>query len=200
VNTGPALAAGLLVVGLCSGLCLAQDHDLKSYTSCQLGPDFQIVQVDGPVTDFAWKSPTKSGQVPIPVEAGYRVLVTYRGDEPFGNLKVERLPKSQYVDEKASLLSSLEHFASDSGMEPKVHTETRNGLSLYGVTRIRLEGGVLSIYNLFSDPEDIVVTMYLLNAEPAQRKFNTLEAYKQIREKFLDVYTKCVASRGSARK
>ena len=183
-----------LLVIVCSTVVYAQDASLKPYTSCDLGPDFQIVQVDGPVTDFAWKSPTKSGEVSIPVETGYRVLVTYRKDERFGNLKVERLPKEQYPDEKANLLSSLEYFASDSGMEPKVQTDTKNGLSFYGVTRSRLEGGVLSIYNLFRDTDSIVVTMYLLNAEPAERKFNTLDQYKQVRDKFLDAYTKCVAT------
>lgn len=188
------LGAVLPILILCAVGCRSQDSGLKPYTSCELGPNFQIVQVDGPVTDFAWKTPTKSGEVPISVETGYRVLVTYQLDEPFGNLKVERLPKAQYVDEKANLLSSLEYLSSDATMGPKVQTETKNGLTLYGVTRNRLEGGVLSIYNLFRDDQSVVVTMYLLNAEPGERKFNSLEAYKQVREKFLDVYTKCVTS------
>jgi TonB family protein len=71
-----------------------EEDALKSYTNCDLGSEFQIVQVDGPVKDFAWSSPTKDGDVRIPVEVGYRVLVTYMEEEPFGNLKVERLPKS----------------------------------------------------------------------------------------------------------
>lgn len=183
-----------LLITVCCGVACAQDPGLKPYTTCNLGPDFQIVDVDGPVTDFAWKSPTKSGEVSIPVETGYRVLVTYRESEPFGNLKVERLPKEQYSDEKARLLSSLEYLASNPGMDLKVQTDTRSGLTFYGVTRSRLEGGVLSIYNLFRDAESVSVTMYLLNAEPADRKFNTLDQYKQVRDKFLDAYSKCVAT------
>src|SRR5664280_2577939 len=30
-----------------------EGSDLKAYTTCNLGPEFQIVQVDGPVKDFA---------------------------------------------------------------------------------------------------------------------------------------------------
>ena len=176
-----------------------EEDALKSYTNCDLGPEFQIVQVDGPVKDFAWPSPTKDGDVRIPVEVGYRVLVTYMEDEPFGNLKVERLPKSQYSDAKATLLKGLEFLATEPGMEPIVQTATRNGLTIYGTTRNKLEGGTLSIYDLFRDEESVVVSMYLLNAEPRWRLFSTLEEYKKIRDQFLDAYIKCLATaQGSA--
>src|SRR5664279_1528756 len=169
-----------------------QESDLKAYTTCNLAPDFQIAEVDGPVTDFAWPTPTKNGEVRIPVEAGFRVLVTYKETELFGNLKVERLPKSQYIDEKSNLLSSLEYLSAAPGNEP-VQTDTRNGLTIYGHTRNKLEGGTLSIYYLFLDQESVAVSMYLLNAEPAERKFNTLDEFKKIRDRFLDAYTKCLA-------
>jgi hypothetical protein len=87
-----------------AGLPLGQGSDLKADTTCDLGPEAQIVQADGPVKDFAWPTPTKDGEVRIPVEVGYRALVTYEVQEPFGNLKVERLPRSQYSHEKATLL------------------------------------------------------------------------------------------------
>ena len=41
--------------------------------------------------------------------------------------------------------------------------------------------------------------MYLLNAEPQWRLFNTLEEYKKIRDQFLDAYTKCVATAQKSR-
>ena len=143
-----------------------QESDLKPFTTCDLGPDFQIVQVDGPVKDFAWPTPTKNGEIRIPVDVGYRVLITYMVEEPFGNLKVERLPKSQYINEKANLLSSLEYMSTEPGNEPTVQTDLRNGLTVYGITRNKLEGGTLSIYFLFLDQDSVAVSMYLLNAEP----------------------------------
>jgi hypothetical protein len=187
-------AVFLMIVSLCTVGCRAQNSSMKLYTSCKLGPDFQIVQVDGPSNDFAWPTPVKSGKVNIPVETGYRVLVAYQETEPFGNLKVERLPKSEFFDAKANILSSLQFLSSETGMEHQVQTETKNGLTVYGVTRDKVEGGVLSNYAVFLDDQDIAVTMYLLNAEPEQRKFNTLTEYKHIRDRFLDAYTKCVAA------
>lgn len=112
----------------------------------------------------------KAARHKFDVESGYRVLITYMEVEPFGNLKVERLPAAVYQKEKSDLLSSLEFFASGPGMDGKVQTGVRNGFNLYGVNRNKLEGGVLSIYNLFEDSSHTVVTMYLLNDEPAKRK------------------------------
>src|ERR1035437_5924467 len=56
-----------------------------------------------------------------------------------------------------------------------------------------MEGGVLSNYNLFLDDKSVAISMYLLNAKPAERQFSTLDEYKKIRERFLDAYTKCLA-------
>ena len=170
-----------------------EDSDLKPYTTCDLGPDFRIVQVDGPVKNFAWPSPTKNGEVHIPVEVGYRVLITYMEEERFGNLKVERLPKSKYIDAKANLLDGLQFLATEPGMEPTVQTVIRNGFTIYGATHNKLEGGTLSIYYLFLEDKSVLISMYLLNAEPRWRLFNTIEEYKKIRDQFLDVYSKCVA-------
>ena len=142
---------------------------------------------------FAWPSPTKAARHKFDVESGYRVLITYREVEAFGNLKVERLPATVYQKEKSDLLSSLEFFASGPGMDGKVQTGVRNGFNLCGVNRNKLEGGVLSIYNLFEDSSHTAVTMYLLNDEPAKRKFDSFEKYSPIRDAFLDAYTSCLS-------
>jgi len=172
--------------------CSAQDSNLKRFTTCNLGPDFQIVQADGPVSDIAWPAPIKGGEVSIPVEEGYRVLVTYREDEPFGNLKVERIPKKQYPDARINLLSSFDFLSSEPSMDAKVRSQKINGVTFYGVDRAKLAGGVLSVYALFQDDQSVIVSMYLLNAEPAERKFNTLAEYKTIRDEFLNAFSKCV--------
>jgi len=176
----------------------AQIDNLRPYTTCNLGPDFEIVQVDGPKTDFAWPAPVKDGDRSIPVEEGYRVLVTYKQSEAFGNLKAERLPKALYVQAKNDLLTSLQFLASQPDMDPSVHDTTINSVPTSGVTRNKLEGGVLSVYMLFRDSDNIVVTMYLLNDEPATRKFSSLDEYKKIKDEFLEAYTRCAPPTGKS--
>jgi len=188
-------ATCLLPVLICiwgAPLACAQGPDLQPYTRCEFRPQFQTVQVDGPVEKFAWETQVKSGEASIAVETGYRVLVTYLMTEPFGNLKVEQLPSTSYEKAKSDLLSSLEYFASQPGMDGKVQSVQRNGFALYGVNRSKLEGGVLGIYNLFSDRDHVAVTMYLLNDEPADRKFDTMEKYATVRDDFLQKYTSCL--------
>jgi hypothetical protein len=179
-------------------VCVVSCHypvtpDLKPYTQCKLGNEFQIFRVDGPAVDFAWPTPTKNGDVQIKVDMGYRVLINYMQTELFGNLKVERLPKDTYAKEKADILSSLAYLAAEPYNDGQVRSEIKNGVTLYGINRKKLEGGVLSIYNLFQDDAQIVVTMYLLNDYPETRKFGTIDQYAVVRDKFLNAYTACVA-------
>jgi hypothetical protein len=37
-----------------------------------------------------------------------------------------------------------------------------------------------------------VTTIYLLNQEPEQRKFQTMEEYRSLRDKFLVSYASCI--------
>ena len=106
---------------------------------------------------------------------------------------VERLPKGAYEKEKADILSSLAYFAAEPHNDGQVRSEIKNGIALYGINRKELEGGVLSIYNLFQDDAQIVVTMYLLNDYPETRKFGTMDQYAVVRDQFLNAYTACVA-------
>ena len=185
--------AAISLLFVCLASCYPVSPDLKPYTQCKLGNEFQIFRVDGPAVDFAWSTPTKNGDVKIKVDMGYRVLINYMEAELFGNLKVERLPKDTYGKEKADILSSLAYFAAEPSNDGQVRSEIKNGVTLYGINRKKLEGGVLSIYNLFQDDAQIVVTMYLLNDYPETRKFGTIDQYAVVRDKFLNAYTACVA-------
>lgn len=192
MSAGARRALLLLSIALCVSSAVAQVNELKRYTECKLAYPFSVVQVDGPREDFDWPTPTKAGNTPVHVESGYRVLVAYMQTEGFGNLKVERLPATQYSKEKADLLSSLDNLATQSGMNGKVDRRQLHGYALYGANRATLQGGVLSVYNLFDDADRVAVTMYLLNAEPSLRKFSTVEQYDSIRDAFLESYTSCL--------
>ena len=67
-----------------------------------------------------------------------------------------------------------------------------NGFEIYGLDRVRLEGSTLGIYLLFDNRTQIATTIYFVNADPDKRKFSTLEAYAQLRDRFLDAYTTCI--------
>jgi|SRR5437762_6427912 len=61
----------------------------------------------------------------------------------------------------------------------------------YAINRTKLEGGVLSIYLWFDDSGAQVLTAYLLNDEPAARKFKTIDEYRNLRDRFLQKLSGC---------
>jgi len=40
-----------------------------------------------------------------------------------------------------------------------------------------------------------VTTIYFLNQEPKDRSFQTMEEYRAMRDRFLDIYTACAESK-----
>jgi hypothetical protein len=58
--------------------------------------------------------------------------------------------------------------------------------------REKLEGGVLGIYLFFDNSAHVVTNIYLLNQEPQNRKFQTIEEYRQLRDRFLVSYSACI--------
>jgi len=49
----------------------------------------------------------------------------------------------------------------------------------------------LSIYELFDDPASQVLTAYILNAEPKERQFKTIDEYHELRDRLLQKLAAC---------
>ena len=92
---------------------------------------------------------------------------------------------------KGYLLENFEHMAHGNTVNKDLTTPL-NGFEAHGLDRERLEGGVLGVYLLFDDPAHSVTTIYLLNQEPQDRKFQTIEEYQSLRDRFLRSYTACI--------
>lgn len=193
MNTLKTVICTLVLVSL-QAACAQDPDSLKRFTQCNLGKDFQVVQVDRLPRAMSRSVDTKDGTHNVVLLDGYRVLITYDQTEPFVNLKAERLQKETYAKDKQILLGSLEAIASQSpDMESSIPKKSiMNGVEVFGIDRKVLQGGVLSIYNVFQDSNQIVVTMYLLNDEPANRKFQTIGEYHEVRDKFMSSYALCV--------
>jgi hypothetical protein len=48
------------------------------------------------------------------------------------------------------------------------------------------------MYVLFDDKAHVATTVYFLNQQAWQRKFQTMEEYGRLRDSFLKAYTECV--------
>lgn len=172
---------------------------LKAYTSCRFDDGLQVVSVDRLPPGVEWRSvDTRSGSKSVSLADGYRVMLAYPNTDYFVNLKVEQSQAGMFRWDKPTIVESMEWLASQgSGAAvPLEHTQI-GGLDAFGFTQPSLTGsGVLSVYSLFDDKQEMVITAYILNQPPARRRFQTMEEYRTLRDRFLARYAACVAAHG----
>ena len=168
---------------------------LKPYTGCNIpgGPDLaQTTPL--PEVPMTRAAQTLSGPVKIRIADGVFAAFAYPGSAPFANVKIEALPAASYGHEKADLISEFDKINA-TGEDTRRNYDlkpTLNGFEIYGFDRTALDGGVLGIYLFFDNAHHVATTAYFLNAPPAQRRFQSVSEYANLREGFLDAYTQCV--------
>ena len=184
-----ALAVGILPLSLRAQIVAPA---LAPYTGCKFSDGLKIVQIDPlPSQVRSREVDTDSGPREIEMEAGARVMFAYPDTDFYANVKAERLPLANYPQLKRFLLDNLQHLAKGNSMNASVKS-SNHGLEAHGLDRGKLEGGVLGVYLLFDDSTRVVATIYFLNQEPQNRKFQTLDEYQRLRDQFLDSYSDCV--------
>lgn len=201
------VGSGILLTAIYSVRLAAQDLNLPkplaAYTSCHFADDLQIVQIDPLAQGVKARTvETAQGSRQIDMNAGIRIMFAYPFNGFYANVKVELLPTSEYPDLKKALDANFDYILAQSpgssfngSLPPSLH-----GFDVRGEDRAKLEGGVLGMYLLFDDKTDVVTTVYLLNQEPLQRKFQSIEEYKHLRDQFLQTYTGCIRENQALRR
>lgn len=168
---------------------------LEPYTSCVFPDMLRIVQVDPTLPGVTSRSiETREGRKEIDFAAGVRVLFAYPMTDYFANAKVELLRADGYAQLKQTLIADLHYLES----QPHGPTPAEalpiglHGFEVHGNDRRRLEGDVLGMYLLFDDKAHVVTTVYFLNQQAWQRKFQTIDEYGRLRDHFLQNYTACI--------
>jgi hypothetical protein len=168
------------------------DTALTPYTSCQFSDGLQIVHINPLAPGVTSRTvETDTGPRQIDMQAGRRIMFAYPGTDFYANVKAELLPAANYSQFKQSLLDNFQYLAHGNAVNIALHSPM-NGFEIHGLDREKLEGGVLGIYLLFDDSAHVVTTIYLLNQEPQARKFQTIEEYRKLRDRFIDTYAGCI--------
>jgi hypothetical protein len=168
---------------------------LVPYTTCVFPDELRVVQT-APLTPEERTQPvqTESGMQTIDPVAGERVMFAYPLTDFFANAKVELLPAGRYSALKQTLIANLHFLESErDGPAPALALPVGlHGFEVHGNDRDRLEGNVLGMYLLFDDKAHVAATIYFLNQQSWQRKFQTMDEYERLRDNFLRHYTGCV--------
>ena len=173
---------------------------LKPYLSCKFDDGLKIVETS---RHRQWKSPDKFRPVKIngaeervSVVDGYRVMLAYPNTYYFANVKAEQSDPQSYTKDKETLIKQMQQLTSTSKeMETAEPIKvTYRDFEGYGLNRKTILGDILGMYVLFSNTNRQVVTIYFLNQPAEKRKFQTIEEYRTLRDRFLDKYTSCIQS------
>lgn len=172
-----------------------QSEELRPYTQCTFADGLRIVATDSLAPGVTARTvETAAGNKLAPMLAGVRVMFAYPNTDIFANVKAERLPSSQYSGLKQILIENFDYLRASS---PSFRISNAIGpfprhLDVRGMDRNKMEGGTLGFYLIFDDKKQVVVSIYLLNQEAQQRKFQSLDEYRRLRDQFLSRYASCI--------
>jgi hypothetical protein len=181
----------------------ADTDPLKPYTKCKSAvPDLKIREVTrrpGKADPFR---EVEYNQVKhkVSVLDGYRVMFAFP-DLPyfFANVKIEQSAPDSFEQDKQILIDELKFYTTTKEATPMIFSDKAllNGFDHYGLDRGKIDvGGQVGIHTLFHGPKHLVVTIYFLNQSKAifgnNRRFDTIEQYQEIRDKFLSSYSECL--------
>jgi hypothetical protein len=194
-----------------SAACAAMLSVMITASAAHAGPAEKVVNampscnwsdklVAGPVTKLpdAFKIRAlqlENGTAQVSVVEGFRFPVAEEGKEIFANVKVEQSEPERFEADRDAVVANLRWIlASSKGME----TAEPLGVNMSGfegpmINRAALSGSTLALIALFHDKEKLIVTIYLENAQPERRSFQTKEEWNLMRDRFLVALTGCAA-------
>lgn len=136
-----------------------------------------------------------TGTIQISLVEGYRFSLAEEGKDVFANVRVEQSEPERFESDRGAVVANLRWILSSSkGME----TPEPLGVSMSGfegpmINRAALTGSTLALISLFNEKEKLVLTIYLENAAPEKRSFQTKEEWNLMRDRFLLALTGCAA-------
>jgi len=172
---------------------------LKPYTTCEMGGDLKAKDITRrPKSSEKYREVTTDrGNERVSVVDGYRVMFGYEDVRYyFANVKIEQSDADSYAQDKERVINELKHYsATKQATKIQYHDkQVLNGFEHYGIDRDVIDvGGQVGIHVLFDNAKHLIITIYLLNQEKRNRRFNNLEEYFALKADFLNRYTECLS-------
>ena len=182
-----------------AGAAVAQEapaDPLRPLTTCAFGNDLQARRVSRWSEPKPWRIvQTSNGPKQVSVADGYHMLLAFPGTAPFVKLKLERSKPGRLAADRTAILAQMTSFAAKPGVTvAPFRVIERNGVEIMALNNSSLEGGgVISVYTLISEKQNVIATAYLLNQKPSERKFRDFAQYQVLRDEFIFALALCMA-------
>ncbi|HLM03505.1 MAG TPA: hypothetical protein VK400_20795 [Pyrinomonadaceae bacterium] len=190
-----AIFGGVVTLSVQAQKTDEQADSLKSYSACTFDDGLTVKKarrIKG-VKNRAVQ--TADGHKEVSRTNSYEILVTYPNTDIFASIRPEMSQANSYEQDKKNVLESLKHFISLSrDLESNEPIKaTYNGFESYGLNRSTVNSyNTIGQYVLFNEADKTITTIYFFNAKPKNRKFQTIEEWRELRDKFLNNYTRCI--------
>ena len=172
----------------------AKPEPLNPYISCRYGAGLSVVStLRVPGRGFRTVA-TADGEKKISVIDGYRLMLSQGEPSYFANMKIEKSDPRQYASDKDAAIKNLEYAMQKAPANIKVLWDhvPYNGFDVYSVTDTTMgANGPNSMYLLFRDSTQTIVTIYFLGQKPEYRHFTTLQEHDAIVDKMIEDVTTC---------
>jgi hypothetical protein len=184
-----------------SGAAAAQAQDarsdpLRALLACPYANGLKAPSVERWPGNMASRTvQTSTGPMQVSVADGYRMMLAFPDTAPFVNLKLERSKPGKLAADRTAILAQMTSFAATPGAKvAPFKVIERHGVEIMALNNPTLQGGgVISIYTLISEKNNVIATAYLLDQKPARRKFQTYEQYQAMRDEFIYALALCMA-------
>ena len=178
----------------------ASEAKLRPYVHCDgFAGGVRAVNLDRrPQTAEPWRAVDYGGNgLRVSVIDGYRVTYTYARTYVFANLKAEQSDPSRYAEDKRIVTLELAEMAkADDALD--LVDFSYLGYSGQTLTKRALAGRALGKSQILSDEDAVIITIFFLNQDPENRRFQTHEEFVALRYTFIRGYINCVAKTKSA--
>lgn len=138
---------------------------------------------------------TAAGPVRVSVADGYRLMLGFKGPEPFVNLKIESSVAGRFADDRAAVLAQMELFSAKRNPVAKpLEIKFQDGVEIMALNNTSIEArGPISFYSFAHERTGVIATAYFLSQSPATREFQSYAEYEVLRDRFINTLVNCLA-------
>jgi hypothetical protein len=135
------------------------------------------------------------GTAQVSVVEGYRFSLAEEGKDLFANVKIEQSEGDKFDADRDAVVANLTFILSTSkGMESTEPLAVSfSGFEGPMINRAAFTGNTLALIALFHEKERLILTIYLENAPPEKRSFQTKDEWNLMRDRLLIALTGCAA-------
>jgi len=124
---------------------------------------------------------SSSGEKEVSVIDGFRLMYKYPDTEHFAKMMVEKSKKEEYKNDKIKVIEELKFIAKGQNVDQMNY----NGYEYYFIGNDHLYDTPVGMAVIFFPENQIITTIYFLNQEPENRKFQTIAEFISLKDNFI---------------